>query len=137
MHIEYFKLHPEAKVISQPCAAIVNYAEKHKPEMLPHFRSGNGQLRSINVETFLKSSGDRVECSVFKDLKLEDFLREYVDRCQTQLPTELELDEVYRSMGKITEMDRHIELRSFVIYAVRRSIVSRKNCHCHILAALE
>ncbi len=36
MHIEYFKRNPDAKVISQPCAAIVNYAEKHKPEMLPH-----------------------------------------------------------------------------------------------------
>lgn len=35
MHIQYFKLHPESKVISQPCAAIVNYAEKHKPELIP------------------------------------------------------------------------------------------------------
>jgi len=35
LHIEYMKQHPSAKIISQPCAAIVNYAEKHKPELLP------------------------------------------------------------------------------------------------------
>lgn len=35
MHIEYFKEHPGSKIISQPCAAIVNYAEKHKPKLLP------------------------------------------------------------------------------------------------------
>lgn len=35
MHIEYLKRNPGGKVISQPCAAIVNYAEKHKPELIP------------------------------------------------------------------------------------------------------
>lgn len=37
MHVEYLKRNPGAKVISQPCAAIVNYAEKHKPKLLPKF----------------------------------------------------------------------------------------------------
>ncbi|MBO5435109.1 4Fe-4S binding protein [bacterium] len=36
MHLEYIKQHPDAKVISQPCAAIVNYAEKHNPDILGH-----------------------------------------------------------------------------------------------------
>jgi len=36
MHLEYLKNNPSAKLISQPCAAIVNYAEKHKPELLAH-----------------------------------------------------------------------------------------------------
>lgn len=35
MHIKYLERNPGAKVISQPCAAIVNYAEKHKPALLP------------------------------------------------------------------------------------------------------
>lgn len=35
MHIEYMKRHPDAKIISQPCAAIVNYVEKHRPELIP------------------------------------------------------------------------------------------------------
>ncbi len=34
MHIEYLKSHPGTKVVSQPCAAIVNYAEKQKSELL-------------------------------------------------------------------------------------------------------
>lgn len=34
MHIEYLKENPGTKMISQPCAAVVNYAEKHKPELL-------------------------------------------------------------------------------------------------------
>lgn len=35
MHIQYLEHHPGTKIISQPCAAIVNYAEKHRPELLP------------------------------------------------------------------------------------------------------
>lgn len=35
MHMEFLKLHPGEKVVSQPCAAIVNYAEKHLPSLLP------------------------------------------------------------------------------------------------------
>lgn len=34
MHIEYLKQNPTSKIISQPCAAIINYAEKHKPELI-------------------------------------------------------------------------------------------------------
>lgn len=35
MHIEYLKRNPGRKLISQPCAAIVNYVEKHKPDLIP------------------------------------------------------------------------------------------------------
>lgn len=35
MHIKFLEENPGSKVISQPCAAIVNYAEKHKPALLP------------------------------------------------------------------------------------------------------
>jgi len=34
-HIRYLQQHPEAKVISQPCAAVVNYVLKNKPELIP------------------------------------------------------------------------------------------------------
>lgn len=33
-HIRYLKQHPGAKVISQPCAAVVNYVLKHRPELI-------------------------------------------------------------------------------------------------------
>lgn len=35
MHIQYLKQHPDEKIISQPCAAIVNYAEKHNHKIIP------------------------------------------------------------------------------------------------------
>jgi len=34
-HVRYLQQHPEAKIISQPCAAVVNYALKNKPELIP------------------------------------------------------------------------------------------------------
>ncbi len=34
MHSKYLKAHPEAKLMSQPCPAIVNYVEMYKPELL-------------------------------------------------------------------------------------------------------
>lgn len=35
MHIQYLNQHPGEKIVSQPCAAIVNYAEKHNHELIP------------------------------------------------------------------------------------------------------
>lgn len=35
-HIRYLEAHPDKKLISQPCAAVVNYILKHKPELLPN-----------------------------------------------------------------------------------------------------
>lgn len=260
MHIQYLNRHPDAKIISQPCAAIVNYAEKHKPELLEHLSpvhsplmcsaiyikrylhsddilvgltpclAKSDEFKNTNVISFnvtfktlseyLKRKGvvlpigrsefewsatrgfdgafypipgglmeclhtynpelsvttsegvnkvyedfdfyldankssrpvvydvlscefgcnsgagaksefnefsaydimknarqwstgrskkDRFHKKIFKNLILEDFLREYVNRCQTIMPTEEELDQVYRSMGKVTEQDRHFD----------------------------
>ncbi len=36
MHIQYLQRNPGKKIVSQPCAAIINYVEKHRPEMIPH-----------------------------------------------------------------------------------------------------
>ena len=49
MHIEYLKHHVGEKVISQPCAAIVNYAEKHKPELIPHLSPVHSPLLCLGV----------------------------------------------------------------------------------------
>ncbi|MCH5332312.1 MAG: 4Fe-4S binding protein [Agathobacter sp.] len=35
-HLRYLQAHPGTKVISQPCAAVVNYVQRHKPELIPH-----------------------------------------------------------------------------------------------------
>ncbi len=34
-HLRYIQSHPGTKVISQPCAAVVNYVLRHKPELIP------------------------------------------------------------------------------------------------------
>ncbi len=34
-HLRYLQAHPGAKVISQPCAAVVNYVQRHRPELIP------------------------------------------------------------------------------------------------------
>ncbi len=33
-HLRYLEKHPDTKIISQPCAAVVNYIEHHKPELI-------------------------------------------------------------------------------------------------------
>lgn len=33
-HVRYLQQHPDAKIISQPCAAAVNYVLKHRPELI-------------------------------------------------------------------------------------------------------
>lgn len=260
MHIEYMKHNPSAKIISQPCAAIVNYAEKHKPELLPrlspvqspllctaiyvrkylrnndvligltpclakgdefkntniisynvtfkrlseyfkehsitfpggrsefefsHTRGFDGAFYPIpgglkeclhefnpeltvatsegahkvygDLETYLsvdkkmlpsvydvlscefgcnsgvgakeefntftaydimtnakkwantRKKSERFHKKIFRSLNLEDFLREYQDRCVSRIPTEDELNEVFRSMGKYTEADKHVD----------------------------
>ncbi|MDE6728257.1 MAG: 4Fe-4S binding protein [Oscillospiraceae bacterium] len=260
MHIEYLKQHPGSKIISQPCAAIVNYAEKHKPDLIPslspvhspllcagvyakkylhntdilvgltpciaksdEFRntgiiSYNVTFKSITqylksnsialptghspfefsaargfdgafypipgglkeclraydpeltvttsegankvyddlehylktdkfhlpavydvlncefgcntgvgardtVNTFnaydimiharkwanKKSSSERFHKKIFKTLRLEDFLRGYEDRCTTIEPTEAQFNEIFKSMGKFTDADKHID----------------------------
>ncbi len=35
-HIRYVEKHPDAKIISQPCAAVVNYIESHKHDLIPN-----------------------------------------------------------------------------------------------------
>ena len=56
-----------------------------------------------------KKSSERFHKKIFKTLRLEDFIRTYEDRCTTLEPSESQLNEIFNSMGKHTEMDRHID----------------------------
>lgn len=57
MHIEYLRHNVGEKIISQPCAAIVNYAEKHKPELLSHLSPIHSPLlcSAVYVRKYLKN----------------------------------------------------------------------------------
>lgn len=58
MHIKYMERHPDAKIISQPCAAIVNYAEKHKPELIPYLSPVQSPLLccAVYARKYLKNN---------------------------------------------------------------------------------
>ncbi len=58
MHIEYLKRNPGQKIISQPCAAIVNYAELHKPKLIPHLSPIHSPLMctAVYVRKYLKNN---------------------------------------------------------------------------------
>lgn len=57
MHVEYLKRNPGKKIISQPCAAIMNYVEKHKPELIPKMSPVQSPLlcSAIYVRKYLKN----------------------------------------------------------------------------------
>ncbi len=56
-----------------------------------------------------KGKSERFHRKIFKQLRLEDFTREYVNRCISAPPTEDQIDEIFKSMGKYTEAQRHID----------------------------
>lgn len=48
-HIRYLEQHPEKKVVSQPCAAVVNYIEKHKHELIPRLSPIQSPMMCIAI----------------------------------------------------------------------------------------
>lgn len=58
MHIEYLKQNPTSKIISQPCAAIINYAEKHKPELISSLSPIHSPMlcSAIYIQKYLHSN---------------------------------------------------------------------------------
>lgn len=102
MHLEYLKLHPDAKLVSQPCAAIVNYVEKHKPELIPHMSPVHSPMlcAAIYVRKYLKNTDTLVGLSpcVAKGDEFNNTgyisynvtfkkLNEYLKKHNVQLPT--------------------------------------------------
>lgn len=57
MHIEYLRRNPGKKIISQPCAAIINYVEKHRPELIPKMSPVQSPLlcSAIYIRKYLKN----------------------------------------------------------------------------------
>ena len=48
-HLKYLEKNPDAKLISQPCAAVVNYIQRHKPELLPHLSPVQSPMMCIAI----------------------------------------------------------------------------------------
>lgn len=58
MHIQYLKQHPDEKIVSQPCAAIVNYAEKHNHELIPFLSPVQSPLMcsAVYIRKYLRNN---------------------------------------------------------------------------------
>lgn len=56
-----------------------------------------------------RSKSERFHRKIFKSLRLEDFLRTYTNRCTSINPSEEQIDEVFKTMGKFTDEERHID----------------------------
>lgn len=48
-HLRYLQAHPDAKVISQPCAAVVNYVLRHKLELIAHLSPIHSPMMCIAI----------------------------------------------------------------------------------------
>ena len=48
-HVRYVEQHPNAKIISQPCPAVVNYITRHKPELLPHLSPIHSPMMCVAI----------------------------------------------------------------------------------------
>lgn len=48
-HLRYVQKHPDAKVISQPCAAVVNYVLRHKTELIPNLSPIHSPMMCVAI----------------------------------------------------------------------------------------
>lgn len=48
-HLRYLEKHPDAKIISQPCAAVVNYIQRHKSDLIPHLSPVHSPMMCIAI----------------------------------------------------------------------------------------
>lgn len=112
-HLRYLKKHPGAKVISQPCAAVVNYALSHRPELISNLSPIHSPMLCLAVymKRVLGFKGKIVAISPciakideFRDTGLVDYnvtmvhLREYfkkegVNLADIKIRSEFEFDD--------------------------------------------
>ncbi len=48
-HLRHLQAHPEAKLISQPCPAVVNYIQIHKPELIPYLSPVHSPMACLAI----------------------------------------------------------------------------------------
>lgn len=48
-HVRYLQKHPDAKLISQPCAAVVNYILKHEPKLIEHLSPVHSPMVCLGI----------------------------------------------------------------------------------------
>ena len=120
-HVRYIQQHPEAKVISQPCAAVVNYITAHKQELLPNLSPIHSPMMCVAIY-MRKVMGFKGKIAAISPCiaKIDEFhetgvidynvtmehLRDYFEREGVELPkvklySEFEFDEQQGLEGSI------------------------------------
>lgn len=120
-HVRYLNQHPDKKIISQPCAAVVNYALRHKPELIPKLSPIHSPMLclAIYIKKVLGFKGKIAALSPciakideFRETKLVDYnvtmahLKEYFREKGVELPkvkiySEFEFDDYQGLEGAI------------------------------------
>lgn len=115
------KAHPGAKLISQPCAAVVNYVLRHKPELLKNLSPIHSPMAclAIYMRKILGFKGKIAALSPciakideFRATKLINYnvtmehLKKYFETCHVELPSvkiysEFEFDDYQGLEGAI------------------------------------
>ncbi len=102
-HLRYLEKNPRAKLISQPCAAVVNYMLYHKPELLPFLSPVQSPMACVAIY-LRKVLGFRGKIAAispciakideFRDIKVIDYnvtmehLRDYFKENKIDFPRE-------------------------------------------------
>lgn len=120
-HLRYLQRHPGTKVISQPCAAVVNYVLRHRPELLSHLSPIHSPMLclAVYIKRVLGYKGKIAAVSPciakideFRDTGLIDYnvtmvhLKEYFEEEGVNLPdikiySEFEFDDYQGLEGAI------------------------------------
>ena len=96
------------------------------------------EAKSRRKSGFMGRGDDRMFKKFDDELKLNDFLRNYKPVTPTPVPTERQLENVYESMGKIEEDDKHFNCRACgyrscrdMAIAIYRGLNTPDNCVIH------
>ncbi len=120
-HLRYLEKYPDKKLISQPCAAVVNYVVMHRPELIPHLSPIQSPMMciAIYIRKVLGFRGKIAAISPciakideFRETKVIDYnvtmehLKKYFHETGVELPkikvySEFEFDEYQGMEGSI------------------------------------
>ncbi len=120
-HLRYLEKYPDKKLISQPCAAVVNYVVMHRPELIPHLSPIQSPMMciAIYIRKILGFRGKIASISPciakideFRETKMIDYnvtmehLKKYFHETGVELPkikvySEFEFDEYQGMEGSI------------------------------------
>ncbi|WP_294470149.1 [Fe-Fe] hydrogenase large subunit C-terminal domain-containing protein [uncultured Ruminococcus sp.] len=107
-------------------------------DVMATMKEVENEAKSRRKSGFMGRGDDKMFKKFDDELKLNDFLRNYKPVTPTPVPTERQLENVYESMGKIEEDDKHFNCRACgyrscrdMAIAIYRGLNTPDNCVIH------